>query len=84
MRREAITLVLATMTGTVLLGACEKEPPQPKTANSSPPPATPAAVPSPPPPVAPSPTENKDGTPPVQGQVDTKDPPQKKDFQQSR
>jgi hypothetical protein len=84
MRREAITLVFAMFAGTVLMAACEKKPPQPKTAQSSTPPASPAALPVPPPPVVASSTERKDGQPPIQGQVDSNQPAQQKDFQQSR
>ena len=84
MRREAITLVFTVFAGSVLMAACEKQPPQPKTAQSSTPPASPAALPVPPPPVTASPTERKDGQPPIQGQVDATQPPQQKDFQQSK
>jgi hypothetical protein len=90
MRREALTLVFSMIAGTVLMAACEKKPPEPKTADATsvpvtgPAPASPAAVPSPPPPVVASSSENKDGQPPVQGQVDPKHPPQQKDFQQTR
>jgi hypothetical protein len=68
----------------VLTAACEKKPPQPKTAQVSTPPASPAAVPVPPPPVVASSTERKDGQPPIQGQVDPNQPAQKRDFQQTR
>lgn len=84
MRREAIALVVAMFAGTVLMAACEKQPPQPKTSQSSTPPASPSAVPAPVPPVSASPTERKDGQPPIQGQVDANQQPQRKDFQQSR
>ena len=79
MRREAITLVFAMFAGTILMAACEKTPPQPKTAEFSPPTGSVPAVP--PAPVTPSPTERKDGQPPVQGQVDSNQPPQRRDFQ---
>ena len=70
--------------GTVLMAACDKK--QPEVAKSTPPvtspaPASPAAVPTPPPPTVASPTESKDGTPPIQGQVDSRQPAQKRDFQ---
>jgi hypothetical protein len=82
MRREAITLVFTMFAGTVLMAACEKKPPEPKTAEFSPPTGSVPAVP--PGPVSPSASERKDGQPPVQGQVDANQAPQRKDFQTTR
>ncbi|HWN47361.1 MAG TPA: hypothetical protein VNM71_08380 [Steroidobacteraceae bacterium] len=84
MRREALTLIFAMFAGTLIMAACEKNPPQPKAAQSSTPPASPAAVPAPPLPLVASSTERRDGQPPIQGQVDSTQPAQQKDFQQSR
>jgi hypothetical protein len=83
MRREALTLVFAMIAGTVSMAACEKQPPQPKTAQLP----APAAAPEPTgagtaqPQVAPTAVGSKDGQPPAQGQVDPKHPPQQRDFQ---
>lgn len=87
MRREAITLILAMAASTILMAACDKGP-QPETRGTPPaastPPASPSATPAPPPPVAASPTERKDGQPPIQGQVDSNQPAQRKDFQTTK
>jgi hypothetical protein len=79
MRREAITLTLAMFAGTILIAACDKKPPEPKTAEFTPPTGSVPAIP--PAPVVASPSERKDGQPPIQGQVDSNQPPQRRDFQ---
>jgi hypothetical protein len=85
MRREALSLVFVMFAGTILMAACDKPttPEMQKSAmpRTSGPSTQPSAIPSPPPPATASRSENKDGTPPVQGQVDSKEPPQRRDFQ---
>lgn len=72
--------VFAVLAATVFLAAACDRPPQPRT--------DPAAGAGPSAPVQPMPQtgstgEKKDSsTPPAQGQVDSKHPPQRKDFQQ--
>ena len=65
-----------------LVVACEPNPPKdatPKTTTT--PQSAPASPPSQPPPSPAASTEKKEATPPVQGQVDPKQEPQKRDFE---
>ena len=83
MQRQARSMILGAFAATLLLAACDRSE-TPRQPNAGAPASTadtsvPKAVPP-----NPSPTEHKDGTPPVQGQVDPKDPVQAKDFQATR
>lgn len=93
MKTPILTLAIALALGT--LAACDRNPnPTPSSTSATPAPAAPTApagsgssaqsnTPSTPANIgAPSATEKKDGSSPVQGQVDPKHEPQKKDFQQ--
>jgi hypothetical protein len=86
MRREAITLVLAMFIGTVMMAACDKPEPRagaPDRSKSAPVPNVEPSVPK----VAlgaPTPAERKEGTEPVAGEVDPKEPAQRRDFEQKK
>ena len=87
MKTPILTLVIAVALGT--LAACDRNPnPTPRTSSATPAPSAPAGTgssntPSTPANVGtPSQTEKKEGSNPVQGQVDPKQPEQHKDFQQ--
>ena len=86
MRREAITLVMAMFVGTLLMAACD-QPEQPPTAPRASAQPKPNADPSVPKVAlgAPTAAERKDGAvPPVQGEVDPKEPAQRRDFEQKK
>jgi hypothetical protein len=78
-----LSLAIA-LAGTVLLAACERAP-QPKTSTAPDAGSGPSSVPAQPRPQTGAPTmeQKKEGSNPVQGQVDPKQREQHKDFQQS-
>ena len=82
MRREALTLVLAMAIGSVAMVACDK--PEPRAAASE---APTAGVDSSAPRVAmgkQTAEESRASTPPVQGEVDSKEPAQRRDFEEKK
>jgi hypothetical protein len=84
MRREAIALVFAMGIGAVLTAACDKPPP---TEIARRPASSPTTVaPAPPRPDLGNPTqaERKEGSMPVQGEVDPKEAAQRRDFEQKK
>ena len=90
MRREQITLIVALAIGTLLTTACEKKPEQRSQTNPGVTQTGPAMTPTVPPSTpqvalgTPTAAEAKEGASPVQGQVDPKEPPQRKDFEPKR
>ena len=85
MRREAIALVLAMFVGTLLMAACDQpeQPPTAPRASAQPKPDVDPSVPK----VAlgaPTAEERKEGAVPVQGEVDPKEPAQRRDFEQKK
>jgi hypothetical protein len=85
MRREALTLVFVMFAATFQMAACEVKEDRTTVVN---PPSQPVASSAPV--VAPSPSPSaqadspKDGSPPIQGQVDSRQQPQQRDFEQKR
>jgi hypothetical protein len=86
MRREAITLVMAMAIVSVTTTACDKQAQQvvmPETSRTAPNPNVDPSVPN----IAlgtPTAAERKESANPVQGQVDPKEPAQRKAFEQSK
>ena len=78
------TVLAAALAATVLLAACERAP-QPKTSSAPDAGSGTSSMPAQPRPQTASPTmeQKKEGSNPVQGQVDPKQVEQHKDFQQS-
>jgi hypothetical protein len=81
MRRNVLTLAIVFALGTGLMTACDK--PRPTTPKTDVPPISraPSTLPSGAPPAATAQTKDS-ANPPVQGQVDTKQSEQNRDFQQ--
>ena len=82
MKRRILTLAIAAALGSAMLAACdrtERQPSPPKPVASAN--ANPAAEPSPGVPTA---QERKEGSNPVQGQVDPKEQVQRRDFEQKK
>ena len=82
MKTTILTVSIALALGT--LAACDRDA-NPKTSTAAPSPSAPASTGSSASPTQPAPSSSakSDGTqPPAQGQVDAKQPEQKKDFQQ--
>jgi len=85
MKRKKISLIVATAVGTLLITACEKKPEQrsPAPVTQTGPATAPVVAPNTPQVALGTPTaaEAKEGASPVQGQVDPKEPPQRRDFE---
>jgi hypothetical protein len=86
MRREALTLLLATVIGALSVAACDKPeqrvvvPELPKgPPNTKVDPSVPKVALG-----TPTAEERKESSQPVQGEVDTKEAPQRKDYEQRR
>jgi hypothetical protein len=86
MRRKAITLVIAMAITTLTTTACDKQEQKvvmPETSRTAPNPNVDPSVPN----VAlgtPTAAERKESANPVQGQVDPKEPAQRRDFEQRK
>jgi hypothetical protein len=80
-KREALTLVLVMVIGSVSMVACDK--PEPRVAVPELPKGPPKANVDPSLPKV-TPAEQKEAVMPVQGEIDPKDPAQRRDFEQRK